>query len=224
LDNDGDDDYVIGNLGKNNKFKATEEHPFKVYANDFDNNGTNDIVFAKFYKDGYVPMRGRECTSQQMPYVAEKFKDYHSFASSKLIDILPEDKVDDAVVYEIKNFESIILINDNGKLVRKALPIEAQMSPVKSTLLFDINKDGHKDIITIGNHFGVEVETTRYDAGFGTILLGDGNNGFKFISPKNSGFYVPHDSRDIGCLKHKNNSLIIVTNNDSDLSIFKIKS
>jgi hypothetical protein len=224
LDNDGDDDYVIGNLGKNNKFKATEEHPFKVYANDFDNNGTNDIVFAKFYKDGYVPMRGRECTSQQMPYVAEKFKDYHSFASSKLIDILPENKVDDAVVYEIKNFESIILINDNGKLVRKALPIEAQMSPVKSTLLFDINKDGHKDIITIGNHFGVEVETTRYDAGFGTILLGDGNNGFKFISPKNSGFYVPHDSRDIGCLKHKNNSLIIVTNNDSDLSIFKIKS
>jgi len=30
LDNDGDDDYIIGNLGKNNKFKATKEHPFKV--------------------------------------------------------------------------------------------------------------------------------------------------------------------------------------------------
>ncbi|PTM03788.1 MAG: hypothetical protein DA407_13680 [Bacteroidetes bacterium] len=116
LDNDGDDDYVIGNLGKNNKFKASEEHPFKIYANDFDNNGTNDVVLAKFYKDDYVPLRGRECTSQQMPYVAEKFEDYHSFASSTLIDILPEEKLEDAIVYEIKNFESIILINDRSKL------------------------------------------------------------------------------------------------------------
>ena len=36
IDNDGDDDYILGNLGKNNKFKATKEHPFKVYTNDFD--------------------------------------------------------------------------------------------------------------------------------------------------------------------------------------------
>ena len=33
------------------------------------------------------------------------------------------------------------------------------MSPIKSTLVFDINKDGHQDIITVGNHYGVEVET-----------------------------------------------------------------
>ena len=223
LDGDGDEDYVIGNLGKNNKFKATEEHPFKVYANDFDNNGTNDVVFAKFYKDGYVPLRGRECTSQQMPYVADKFKDYHSFASSKLIDILPEEKVDEAVVYEIKNFESIILINDNGTLVKKTLPIEVQISPIKSILVLDINQDGNKDIVTVGNHYGVEVETTRYDAGFGAVLLGDGNNSFKYISPKESGFYVPHDSRDIKQIKQNNTVLIFVTNNDNKPSLFKTK-
>jgi hypothetical protein len=223
LDNDGDDDYIIGNLGRNNKFKASEEHPFKVYANDFDNNGTNDVVLAKFYKNDYVPVRGRECTSQQMPYVAEKFKDYHSFASSKLIDILPEDKVEDALVYEIKNFESIILINNNGKLERKALPIEAQISPIKSTLVLDLNKDGHQDIITVGNHYGVEVETTRYDAGFGTVLFGDGNNNFKYTSPSKSGFYVPQDSRGLININQKHTSLILVTNNNSKPSIFSKK-
>ena len=62
IDNDGDDDYILGNLGRNNKFKATKEHPFKVYANDFDNNGTNDVILAKYYKGDYVPMRGKECT------------------------------------------------------------------------------------------------------------------------------------------------------------------
>jgi len=224
LDNDGDDDYILGNLGRNNKFKASKEHPFKVYANDFDDNGTNDIVFAKFYKDAYVPMRGRECTSQQMPYVADKFENYHSFASSKLIDILPEDKVDDAVVYEIESFESIILMNEGGKLIRKPLPNEAQIAPVKSSIVTDINKDGYNDIIIVGNHYGVEVETSRYDAGFGAVLLGDGQNNFKFISPNKSGFYVPKDSRDIKLLNYKNKPLFLVTNNDAQPSVFEVKS
>ncbi len=223
LDNDGDDDYIVGNLGKNNKFKATKEHPFKLYVNDFDDNGTNDIVLAKFYKDDYVPLRGRECTSQQMPYVAEKFNDFHSFASSKLLEILPEEKVENAVIYEINNFESIILINEDGKLTRIPLPNEAQVSPIKSSLVLDINQDGHQDIITVGNHYGVEVETTRYDAGFGTVLLGDGKNNFNFMSPYESGFYVPNDSRDIKYLKQEKRNLIIVTNNNAALTIFNGK-
>jgi hypothetical protein len=222
LDNDGDDDYIIGNLGLNNKFKATKEHPFKVYANDFDDNGTNDIVLAKFYNDDYVPMRGKECTSQQMPYVSEKFKDYHSFASSKLIDILPQDKISDAVVYQISDFESVILINDRGMLKRLPLPIEAQLSPIKGALVDDFNRDGFKDILIVGNHFGVEVETTRYDAGYGSLLLGDGNNNFKALDYANSGFLVPFDSRSIQAIKINNASVLVVTNNDGMLSMFKL--
>jgi len=221
IDNDGDDDYVLGNLGDNNKFKPSEEHPFKVYANDFDNNGSNDIVLAKYYKDDYVPVRGRECTSQQMPYVAEKFKDFNSFASSKLLDILPEDKVDEAVIYEISSFSSIILLNDNGKLVLQKLPVYAQISPIKSSLIFDYNQDGFNDIILSGNHYGVEVETTRYDAGMGLVLLGDGKNNFDVMPTIESGFYTPSDSRDITTIKLNDKNHIVVTNNDSKPTIFK---
>ena len=220
LDNDGDDDYILGNLGKNNKFKASEEHPFKVYANDFDDNGTNDIVLAKFYKDDYVPVRGRECTSQQMPYVAEKFEDYHSFASSKLLEILPEDKLGDAVVYEITSFDSVLLFNDNGQLSKTPLPNEVQVSPIKSSIVLDANKDGIKDILVVGNHYGVEVETTRYDAGFGALLLGDKNGNYNFVRPAKSGFYTPYDSRDLKLIKQDNSDLLIVTNNDTKMSVF----
>ena len=218
LDNDGDEDYIIGNLGKNNKFKASKEHPFKVYTNDFDNNGTNDIVLAKFYKDDYVPVRGRECTSQQMPYVAEKFKDYHSFASSKLIDILPDEKVDEAIIYEIESFESVILYNENGKLIKKSLPIQAQTSPIKSSYINDFNKDGINDILLVGNHYGVEVETTRYDAGYGALLIGNENNSFSFLSPQESGFYLPYDTRHI----NRNGDFILVTSNNYKTTLFKL--
>ena len=223
LDGDGDDDYVLGNLGKNNKFKATEEHPFKVYANDFDDNGTNDVVLAKFYKDDYVPVRGRECTSQQMPYVAEKFGDYHSFASSKLLDILPEDKIEQSVKYEIKGFENIVLMNENNQLVKQKLPNAAQVSPIKSSIIKDVNKDGISDIIIVGNHYGVEVETTRYDAGHGNILLGTKERKFKSIHPKMSGFYCPFDSRNLIEIKVKGKDMLIVSNNNSELELFNIR-
>ncbi len=222
IDNDGDDDYIIGNLGLNNKFKATKEHPFKVYANDFDNNGTNDVVLAKFYKDSYVPLRGKECSTQQMPFISEKFKNYHSFASSTLMDILPKDKMDAAVVYEISNFESIILVNDKGILKPQALPIEAQVSPIKDALVDDFNNDGFKDIIIVGNHYGVEVETVRYDAGYGLLLLGDGKNNYKPSEPSNSGVHIPLDSRSIRPLNINNEKdIILVINNNDALILLK---
>ena len=221
IDNDGDDDFIVGNLGRNNKFKATKEHPFKVYANDFDNNGTNDVVLAKYYKDAYVPLRGKECTTQQMPYVSEKFKDYHSFASSKLLDILPKDKIEGAVIYQIENFESIVLINENGRFKNTSLPIEAQVSPIKDAMINDFNNDGYQDVILIGNHYGVEVETTRYDAGNGLILLGDGKNNFTSLSSIKSGVNLFKDSRSISSLKLMDKNILVITSNKDSLNIVK---
>jgi hypothetical protein len=224
LDGDGDDDYVLGNLGKNNKFKASKEHPFKVYANDFDDNGTNDVVLAKFYKDDYVPLRGRECTSQQMPYIGEKFKDFHSFASSKLFEILPENKLDKAVVYEIESFESIVLFNNNTSFKKQTLPNAAQVSPIKSSIIKDVNGDAFMDIVVVGNHYGVEVETTRYDAGYGAVLLGGSDGTFEFINPTKSGFYVPYDSRHISKITVNNAEMIVVTSNNEKLEAFNVRS
>jgi hypothetical protein len=156
-----------------------------------------------------------------MPYLSKKYKDYHSFASSKLIDILPKDKINNAVVYEVNNFESIVLINDNNTLKRTALPIQAQVSPIKDALVEDFNKDGFKDLMLVGNHYGVEIETIRYDAGSLQIFLGDGNNNFKSISLEKSGVSLSLDSRSIKIIKKntKKENLIFVANNNDSLKV-----
>ncbi len=223
IDNDGDDDYIVGNLGRNNKFKASHEHPFKIYANDFDHNGTNDIVLANFYKDDYVPVRGRECTSQQMPFISKKFKDYNSFASANLADILPEQELNNAIAYEVSNFESIILINNGSRLVRKPLAVQAQVFPIKSSVIEDFDNDGNKDIMVVGNHYSTEVETVRYDSGIGSVLMGDGTNNYKPVPPFKNGFQVPYDSRSIALIKGKDKQYILITNNNDSPTIFSYK-
>jgi|TARA_B110000259_G_scaffold77164_1_gene90461 hypothetical protein len=35
------------------------------------------------------------------------------------------------------------------------------------------NADGFKEILLVGKYYNIEVKTTRYDAGFAGIFLGD---------------------------------------------------
>jgi hypothetical protein len=132
--------------------------------------------------------------------------------------------MDAAVVYEISNFESIILINDKGILKLQSLPIEAQVSPIKDALVDDFNNDGLKDILIVGNHYGVEVETVRYDAGYGLLLLGDGKNNYKPSEPSKSGVHIPLDSRSITSININNEKDIILVTNNSDALILLQKN
>ena len=59
----------------------------------------------------------------------------------------------------------------------------------------DYDGDGNEDIFLAQNFFDVDSETSRYDAGLGQLVLGDGKCGFKAISGKQSGIGVFGQSR-----------------------------
>jgi hypothetical protein len=218
---DGAPDYIVGNMGKNHKYKANPEHPFTVFGNDFDDNGTNDVVLANYSGDKLLPVRGRECTSEQMPFVAEKFPTYDGFAKAT-IETIYEDKLKDAVKYEVHDFYSILLENKAGSLIPKKLSSRAQISPMRAVEIIDINGDGNQDIIACGNLYQAEVETVRHDAGVGLVMLGDGNGNFSELSTKDSGFFANADARDILRVEGAK-SMIFVANNDWKVQGFELK-
>ena len=189
IDNDGDIDLIAGNLGINNKFKTSDSHPLQVYGNDFDKSGTFDIVLSAFQDSVNFPIRGKECSSQQMPFINEKYSSYHDFASATTEDIFGE-ALSKGVRKTIRTLESSIFLN-NGKGVfsRIALPNEAQFSPIQGMVIQDINDDGIQDVLCVGNLYETEVETARYDAGRGECLLGTGDGHFVTMSLNESGFY-----------------------------------
>jgi enediyne biosynthesis protein E4 len=221
IDKDGDIDFVIGNLGLNYKFKASIEKPFIVYANDFDNNGTNDIFLTQHYQNRLVPVRGKQCSSQQLPQINQKFNTYKQFAKADIDDILPN--INSALKYEAKVFESIILENNQGVLQIKKLPAEAQFSVVNGIVVHDFNNDNILDILIAGNKFEVEIETTRADASIGQLFLGTKNGFFKAINHQESGILLPSNVKDIQKIKFKNNIGILSAINNDKLRLFKLQ-
>ncbi len=225
IDGDGDMDLIAGNLGENYKFQASMQKPFEVYSKDFDGNGTNDIFLARHLKDKdiIVPIRGRECTSQQCPMIAEKFPTYLSFAESDLGGILGEEQLKTALHYKAHVFSTVIFVNDKGKFTIKKLAMEAQLSTANGIIVKDFDGDGKKDILIAGNKFDVEVETTPADASPGVFMKGMGNMDFKSYKPLESGFFAPFNVKDIKPLQIDGGWAILVSSNNDRLRVFKSK-
>tara|TARA_R110000787_G_scaffold59922_13_gene135919 strand:- start:14528 stop:17929 length:3402 start_codon:yes stop_codon:yes gene_type:complete len=224
IDQDGDDDYLFGNLGLNSKFKASIEKPFHLFCDDFDDNGTYDIVFSKDYHGDLVPMRGRQCSSEQMPFIAEKFESFISFAEASLEEIMGKENLANALHYQVKELSSICLINNgNGEFKKIHLPLEAQFSPIMNFTITDIDQDESPEIIAIGNLYPTEVETTRYDASIGTVLKYNNGN-FEVLNSSKTGVRIHGDSKDSKIIDVNNNKVLVVTNNDGPLTLFQIIS
>jgi len=222
FNNDGMSDFVCGNFGLNNKFVNEPGKKIHLYADDFDNNNSLDIVLAKNYQNNLVPVRGKECSSEQMPFINAKYPDYESFAQANLNSIFGDQKLQNAIHFTANQFQSCILINEgSGNFKLQALPDQAQSFPIKGITILDINKDNNLDLIIVGNHYNTEVETIRYDSGIPTVLIGNGNSTFTPLPANVSGLYNNTDFRDIVDLTIKNKITILIASNNSKLNVYQ---
>lgn len=197
LDSDGYKDFVLGNLGYNYKYQATEDKPFAVYSKDFDSNGSCDIVLATYYGDEIYPVRGKTCSSEQLPGLSSKIKSFEQFAYANLDEVYGED-LNNSLKCEVTTFASTILYGTaNGPFEIKEIPREAQIAPINEAIAKDINKDGKLDLIVAGNLYQSEIETGRASAGTGHILINQGNRKFKVLSVLESGLYLPGDVKSL---------------------------
>lgn len=216
IDGDGDDDYFAGNLGLNYKYKATTNEPFEVHYDDFDESGSKDIVLSYYNFGEQFPLRGRSCSSQQVPEIQNKFPSYNIFANANLEEVYGDEKLDNALHYSATNFASVFIKNNNGDLEVTPLPNEAQVSSINDFLIKDFNGDKKLDVLVAGNLYPAEIETPRNDAGIGLLLTGDGKGSWQSVHPTKSNLYVPFDVKKIKTL----GDWILFGVNDGALQVF----
>ena len=219
VNGDGDKDIIAGNLGLNYKYQASKKDPFRIYANDFDENGKSDIVLSYTKKGKQLPVRGKECSSQQVPAISRRFKTYESFADADLLDIYGEYQLNNSLSYEAKTFAHYWIENDGtGKYVMHRLPGKSQFSSVNAIEIIDVNNDRFPDLLLGGNLYGSEVETPRNDASWGLVLENSGSGGFMAQSPGENGLMIKGEVRAIKSIelgKGGQIAYLFAINNDS---------
>ncbi|WP_051719946.1 VCBS repeat-containing protein [Anditalea andensis] len=216
IDQDGKPEYILGNFGKNIRWQADEEHPLIMLADDFDGNGSIDPVMFGHLVDGMYPVASRNMLVSQVPSWRNRFLKYNEFAKINFNSFFTEEEKRNALELRVHEFSSVAMkMDDSGNFQIKPLPMEAQFSPI-----YGIYMDQYSDLVfTVGNFYGNETVSGRYDASLGTVMDGRTNETIKVTD---SGFLVSGEGRSLAGLSTvKGQTLLAVQSHQGPLQIFK---
>ena len=232
FDNDGDIDYIVGNLGENSFYKATDKYPVSIYAKDFDNNGSYDAFPALYLPSSQAnpekrdyPAQTRDDIVKQIISMRVKFQNHKSFANATVDELFTKEQLKDALILRANNLKSGYIRNDgNGKFTMQPLPFQAQVSVLNGMVSDDFDGDGNTDVLINGNDYGTDVTVGRYDALNGLLLKGNGKGNFTAQSILQSGIYIPGNGKALVKLRGKNGKYLIAAGqNRGPLKVFELK-
>ncbi|MFC4871707.1 VCBS repeat-containing protein [Negadavirga shengliensis] len=215
FDGNGYLDVVLGNHGRNTRFKADSNRPIKMYVNDFDKNGSLEHIYAQKEGEGHVVFILKHELEKQLPFMRKRYLKYSAYNDQYLEDIFPSEDLENAVLQEANYFASTLLLNRGGDFEIKELPVWAQKSWIYSICIDDFNGDGIDDLLLAGNMSGAKPQVGKYDGSFGELLLGTGDGGFEYYPNRYHGLKLEGDIRDIKTLEiNGQHVLMVVKNND----------
>lgn len=232
LNGNGYPDFVVGNLGLNHTFTTSTDDPFGLYAADFNNNRQMDNFFTKSFnetnRDGAqgstYPFFGLAKYGLQHNQFMQRFRSFETFADVDMEELFGRDQLDQAFRFEADTFASSIIYNNgDGTFAAQQLPDIAQISPVKSILIHDVDGDGLNDLILAGNIYATDPEIPRADAGNGLWIKNEGNGNFRAVSPFHSGFLAPKDVKTLSLVRTSDSHMIIIGSNNETIRLYRIK-
>jgi enediyne biosynthesis protein E4 len=220
--NNGRTDYIVGNLGLNTEYRASPGEPMRLHAADFDGNGSIDPILSYYIQGRSYPAHPRDQMVDQMVGMKGRFLRFTDYADATMDRVLSREERAKATVLESVMLESVLLENlGGGRFAVRPLPMQAQFAPTFGMLARDFDGDGNLDVLLVGNSLATETRVGWYTASTGTLLLGDGDGGFRPVESRRSGFFVDGDAKGIAELALEDGrSLVLVTQNNDSLKAF----
>jgi len=225
FDQDGDTDYMAGNLGLNTRYKGSDKEPICIYTRDYDKNGSIDPVMTYFLQGNKHIVHSRDELISQISVMKLRFNNYKDYATATFEESFLKTELEGAHVVCATWFETAYIENKgNGNFAMKPLPVEAQFAPVFGMVAEDFNGDGFLDMLLAGNLYATEVTTGRYDASVGLYVQGNGKGDFKAVSALESGFYADDDAKGMAKLTTAcGDTRLLIGNNSGGVKTYTVQ-
>lgn len=215
VDQDGDIDFIAGNLGLNSRLTASAKEPVKMYYADFDDNGRKETVITYFLQGREIPFANKDELQRQIPVLKKRFLYAADFAKASLEEIFTGEKLKKADVFTADYFSNAILLNQgNMNFTLQPMPWLAQLTPYRDAITINANNDSLPDILLGGNFYDNNIQMGRYDADMGAILVNKGKGAF--TAEGLNGLLIKGQVRHIAPIQiAKQQAYILAKNNDS---------
>ena len=228
LDNDGDMDYVAGNFGDNSYMKASDEEPITLIAKDFDKNGSIDPFLSYYLRDSIGTKRDYiyhpwEDVIKQYRGIRKSFNSYGTFGEATIDEIFEGEDLNDAYIKKANWRKSSWIENlGDNRFALHALPMEVQWAPIYGIVPMDVNADHYKDLVLVGNDYGLEVHQGRSDALNGLVLKNNAGKEFEVLDLESTNFYAGKDAKSLVNLRMASGeSLLIASQNNDSLEVYR---
>ena len=196
MNGDGITDIAAGNHGLNSRLRASPDRPLRLYVNDFDGNGKAEQILTRFAADGKeYPFVLRDDLVKQLPHLRKRIGTYADYQGKTMEDLFEPRLLQRSVVLSATELRSLVILNGNGEPEVNALPDQAQLAPIYVLLPISLNEDSLPDLFAAGNQSVGRPEMGIYSAGFGSLLLNEGEGVFTDVPPLESGLYLSGDIR-----------------------------
>jgi len=180
-------------------------------------------VICTYDGDISYPLALKHDLTRQIPELEKKYPRYSMYKDAKITDIFTPEQLKNSIRLDANLLETSLFINDGtGHFTRKPLPLEVQFSTVYAAATGDYNHDGNQDVLLGGNLYNVKPEVGRYDASYGSLLLGNGHGSFNYIPAKFSGFHLDGEIRDFKEVTTSKGKIILVARSNDSLQVFKV--
>ena len=223
FDQDGDTDYVVGNLGLNSRYKTSPDEPLCIYASDYDKNGRIDPVLCQYVQGENYVSHPRSQLIEQINAMRIRFKTHEDYATKAFDKSFLKEEIEQAYIVKATTFTSKYIENQgDGTFALRNLPMPAQVAPLFGMVADDYNQDGYLDVLMVGNSYATETSIGRYDALKGLLLQGDGTGHFQAIPASESGFFIDSDAKGLAKLTDADNQVLyLATSNQDSLKVFQ---
>jgi hypothetical protein len=193
---DGRPDFVAGNAGWNTPWTASPAEPMKLFAADFKNTGSPQLLLARQAGDRLLPLQSRREVGFILPDVLKRFPRNDAYARATLDAIVGPERLAKATVLGVTQLASgVFLSQADGTYRFSPLPRLAQVAPLQGIVAGDVDGDGLADIYAVQNSFAPSPATGRFDGGLSQLLRGDGKGNFTAVGPAESRLVVTGDAK-----------------------------
>ncbi len=214
-------DLACGNWGRNTVYELYQPTEFRLFYGDWNGDGVVQMIESWRSGENWFPVHDRTWLARGFPSVSAQFPTHQAYGQATVRDLLGS-SYEKSTFLQAHQLSSMIFLNCGTRFEAIPLPREAQLAPVFSMNVGDVDGDGIEDLFLAQNFFGSASDISRDDAGCGLWLRGKGDGHFAAIDASLTGIRVMGEQRGAALVDYNHDGRVdlVVSQNNGPTRLF----